>query len=43
MVLEGARGQCAKEIGAALRIPVDQAGSRDKLRSLLYDFNVNIV
>ncbi|KAF5288380.1 hypothetical protein FQA39_LY15470 [Lamprigera yunnana] len=39
MILEGARGSCAEEISRVLRIPIDQSSNRDRLSSLLYDFN----
>ncbi|KAF5296887.1 hypothetical protein FQR65_LT10153 [Abscondita terminalis] len=39
MVLEGARGTCADEISRVLRIPADQTSSRERLSTLLYDFN----
>lgn len=40
MILEGARGSCADEISRVLRISGDQSSSRERLSSLLYDFNV---
>lgn len=41
MILEGARGKCAKEIGNALRIEdIDHVEIRKQLNKLLKDLNV---